>query len=73
MVIVYGRAIVDNLIELKMVNFDVTMEIDLLSFYYDTVHCRTKMDYFHFPGEPVIEWRGDFMIPRGRFIFFLKA
>ncbi|XP_019238505.1 PREDICTED: uncharacterized protein LOC109218581 [Nicotiana attenuata] len=56
-----------------MVDFDVIMGMDWLESCYATVGCRTKIVSFEFPGEPVLEWKGDVVAPRGRFISYLKA
>ncbi|XP_060190584.1 uncharacterized protein LOC132619819 [Lycium barbarum] len=34
---------------------------------------RTKIVSFEFPNEPVIEWKGNSVVPRGRFISYLKS
>ena len=70
---VCGRDTLANLIELEMVDFDVIMGMDWLSSCYATVDCRSKIARFHFPGEPVLEWKGNSLMPRGRFISYLKA
>ncbi|XP_070006265.1 uncharacterized protein [Nicotiana sylvestris] len=56
-----------------MVDFDVIMGMDWLSSCYGNVDCHMKMVRFQFPGEPVIEWKGNTTTPKGRFISYLKA
>nr|XP_016440544.1 PREDICTED: uncharacterized protein LOC107766303 [Nicotiana tabacum] len=65
--------VVTDLVELEMVDFDVIMGMDWLKSCYATVGCRTKIVSFEFPGEPVLEWKGDVVTPRSRFISYLKA
>ncbi|XP_060185837.1 uncharacterized protein LOC132615291 [Lycium barbarum] len=62
-----------DLDELKMVDLDVIMGMDWLASCYANVHCRMKMVRFQFPGEPVLEWKGNTASPKGRFICYLKA
>ncbi|XP_049392021.1 uncharacterized protein LOC125856500 [Solanum stenotomum] len=63
----------DVVTELEIVDFDVNMGMDWLSSCYATFDCRAKVGRFHFPGEPVLEWKGNAMMPRVRFISYLKA
>ena len=62
-VVVCGQHTVADLIELKMLDFDVIMGMDY----------RAKVVRFQFPGGPVLEWKGNTASPRGRFISYLKA
>ncbi|XP_075099111.1 uncharacterized protein LOC142175991 [Nicotiana tabacum] len=70
---VHNHFTVADLVELEMVDFDVIMGMDWLESCYATVGCRTKIVSFEIPGEPVLEWKGDVVAPRGRFISYLKA
>ncbi|XP_070040820.1 uncharacterized protein [Nicotiana tomentosiformis] len=72
-VVFHSRSIVADLIELDMVEFDVIMSMYWLASCYANVDCRSKMVWFQFPGEPVLEWKGNIALPRGRFISYLKA
>uniref|UniRef100_A0A1U7YRA6 Uncharacterized protein LOC104247112 n=2 Tax=Nicotiana sylvestris TaxID=4096 RepID=A0A1U7YRA6_NICSY len=72
-VMICSRQTSANLFELEMVDFDVIMGMDWLASCYANVDCRTKMVRFQFPGEPVIEWKGNIATPKGRFISYLKA
>ncbi|XP_070037266.1 uncharacterized protein [Nicotiana tomentosiformis] len=62
-----------NLFELEMVDFDVIMGMDWLASCYENVDCHTKMIRFQFPGEPIIEIKGNIATPKGRFISYHKA
>ncbi|XP_070003070.1 uncharacterized protein [Nicotiana sylvestris] len=70
---VHLRLTVADLVELEMLDFDVIMGMVWLESCYAKVGCRTKIVSFEFPGEPVLEWKGDVVAPRGRFISYLKA
>ncbi|XP_070008717.1 uncharacterized protein [Nicotiana sylvestris] len=70
---VYHRLTAADLVEVEMVDFDVIMGMDWLASRYATVGCRTKIVSFAFLGEPVLEWEGDAVTPRDRFVSYLKA
>ncbi|XP_070039543.1 uncharacterized protein [Nicotiana tomentosiformis] len=53
--------------------FDMIMGMNWLASCYANVDCRTKMVRFQFPGEPIIEWKGNIATLKGRFISYLKA
>ncbi|XP_049388843.1 uncharacterized protein LOC125853210 [Solanum stenotomum] len=59
LVTIYGRDTLANLIELEMVDFDVIIGMDWLSFCYSTVDYRAKVARFHFLGETVLECKAE--------------
>ncbi|XP_070004778.1 uncharacterized protein [Nicotiana sylvestris] len=72
-VTVRGRVTIADLIELEMVDFDVIMGMDWLYSCFAKLDCRTRTVRFEFPSESVIECKGDNIVPKGRFISYLKA
>jgi len=64
----HGWYIMDDLIELGMVDFDVIMGMDWLYSCFSKLDCRTRTVRFEFPNEPVIEWNGDDIVLKGSFI-----
>ncbi|XP_070053995.1 uncharacterized protein [Nicotiana tomentosiformis] len=62
-----------DLVELRMVDFDVIMGIDWLYSCFAKLDCQTRTVRLEFPNESVIEWKGDAVVPKGRFISYLKS
>ncbi|XP_075101689.1 uncharacterized protein LOC142177123 [Nicotiana tabacum] len=60
---VYHHLTVADLVELEMVDFNVIMGMDWLGSCYATMGYRTKIVSFEFPGEPVLECKGDALVP----------
>ncbi|XP_070032141.1 uncharacterized protein [Nicotiana tomentosiformis] len=54
----------DDLIELGMVDFDVIVGMDWLYSCFAQLDCRTRIVRFEFSNEPVIEWKGDDVVPK---------
>ncbi|XP_070046618.1 uncharacterized protein [Nicotiana tomentosiformis] len=72
-VTVRGQDTVADLIELGMVDFDIIMGMDWLHSCFAKLDYRTRTMRFEFPSEPLVEWKGDNVVPKSRFISYLKA
>ncbi|XP_070002215.1 uncharacterized protein [Nicotiana sylvestris] len=72
-VTIRGRDTIADLIELGMVNFDVIMGMDWLYSCFAKLDCRTRTMRLEFPNEPVVEWKGDNIVSKSRFISYLKT
>ncbi|XP_070014077.1 uncharacterized protein [Nicotiana sylvestris] len=70
---VQGRDATADLIELGMVDFDVIMEMDWIYSCFAKLDCRTRTMRLEFLNEPVVEWKGDNVVPKDWFISYLKA
>ena len=56
-----------------MVDFDVILGINSLHSCYASVDCRTRRVIFQFLNELVIEWEGSSLVPKGRFISYIRS
>ncbi|XP_070017120.1 uncharacterized protein [Nicotiana sylvestris] len=72
-VLINDRPTSVDLVELVMLDFDVIMGMDWLAACYANIDCRAKVVRFHFPGEHVLEWKGNAATPKGKFISYLRA
>ncbi|XP_070015007.1 uncharacterized protein [Nicotiana sylvestris] len=72
-VLINDRSTSIDLVELVMLDLDVIMGMDWLAACYANIDCRAKLVRFHFPGEHVLEWKGNVATHKGKFISYLRA
>ena len=52
------RVIPCDLVELKMVDFDIIFGMDWLHSSYANIDCRTREVKFQLPNKPILDWKG---------------
>jgi len=67
------RVTLVDLVELDMLDFDAILGMNWLHACYASIDCRTRVVKFHFPNEPILEWKGGNSMPRRQFVSCLKA
>ncbi|WMV26002.1 hypothetical protein MTR67_019387 [Solanum verrucosum] len=72
-VTILHRDTIVGLVEFDMVDFDVILGMDWLYSCYTRVDCRTKVATFQFPDDPIFVGKGRLVVPKGKFISYLKA
>ena len=67
------KSIMDDLIELDIIDFDVLLGVDWLYARYTSINCKTRVVNFQIPNEPDIEWISSSTLPKCHFISYLKT
>ena len=70
---IHHKSTMTDLIELKMVDFDVILGMEWIHSSYASIYCRTQVVKFQSPNELVIEWASSSTLPKGRFISYHKV
>ncbi|XP_070039350.1 uncharacterized protein [Nicotiana tomentosiformis] len=70
---VEGRDTLAGLIVLDMIDFDMLMGMDWLSFYYAIVDCHAKIVKFDIPNEPSFVLKGGQVLETCKVVSFMKA
>ncbi|XP_069150509.1 uncharacterized protein [Solanum lycopersicum] len=72
-IVVSGKAMCANLIELPMRDFDIILGMDWLHSYYACLDCRSRMVRFRFPNGEELVWEGYNPIRPNPLVSNLKA
>lgn len=72
-VIIFYRDTVVDLGDLDMVDLTMIPGMDWLHSCYISLDCRTRKVTFYFLNELVLEWEGNPILPKGRFISYLRG
>ena len=62
-----------DLLELKMIDFDIILGMDWLHSCYASVNCRTMIVRFQFPDDQITKLKSSRLAPMDLFISYLKA
>lgn len=62
-----------DLVELKMTDFNIILGADQLYACYASINCTTRIVKFHYPNEPVLEWKGSNFVFKSHFISQFKC
>ena len=53
-IVVYGRTMCTDLVQLPMHDFDVILGMDWLHSFYACLNCHSRVVRFHFPKEELV-------------------
>ena len=62
-----------DLVKLDILDFDVVLGLHRFHACYASFDCTTVLIKFQFPNEQVLEWKRNFVVPKGLILYLFRA